>query len=100
MTNALAQNIQTESTPAIDLLARATNTSSFEAQDSSSATFSNVMNNLSAKTQKAKDDFNKKANVSNTSSINKEALNNKKEVSTKTPQENKNTITNKTKEIT
>ena len=75
MTNALAQNIESNNSSAADLLMQAVNVSSnTNVQENSEVKFSNIINNAQAKTQKVQDDFNHKAKVSNISSINKKAL--------------------------
>lgn len=80
MTNALAQNIDNDKNSAIDTLMQAVNVSSTQkTQEDNSSEFSNLMNNLDARMQKAQNDFSQKAKVTNTSSINKKALE-KKEV--------------------
>ncbi|MBR5303285.1 MAG: flagellar hook-length control protein FliK [Candidatus Gastranaerophilales bacterium] len=84
MTNALAQNIQTnENTAAIDMIMQVVNTPS-SSKSSEEQGFSNLINNLESKTQKAQSDFDKQAKVTNVSSINKKALNKKEAVSKNT----------------
>ena len=77
MTNALAQNIQTDKNVALDLLTRAVNVSSGAENQTKETGFSNFLNNLDSRTQKAQKTFEKEAIVSNTSSINKKALDKK-----------------------
>ena len=72
MTNALAQNVNIEQNSTIDILAQALNVTSSKNEDS--AKFSNIVNDLNARFNKAQSEFEKKANVTNTSSVNKEAL--------------------------
>ena len=80
MTNALAQNIDSQNTSTADILMQAVSVSSnAKTQEETSSKFSNFMNNLDARTQKAQNNFQEKAKVTNTSSINKKALE-KKEV--------------------
>ena len=85
MTNALVQNnIKVEdNSAALDMLMQATNVSS-ETKTQDNKGFSNIMNNLESRFQKAQNDFEKKAKVTNTSSINQKALNKKeaKEIDT------------------
>ena len=64
MTNALAQNIKIEdNTAALDLLMQAANVSS-ETKTQETQGFSNIMNNLESRFQKAQNDFDKKAKKS------------------------------------
>ena len=77
MTNALAQNIQTDKNVALDLLTRAVSVSSSAENQTKETGFSNFLNNLDSRTQKAQKTFEKEAIVSNTSSINKKALDKK-----------------------
>ncbi len=85
MTNALVQNnIKVEdNSAALDMLMQATNVSS-ETKTQDNKGFSNIMNNLESRFQKAQNDFEKKAKVTNVSSINQKALNKKeaKEIDT------------------
>ena len=54
MTNALAQNIETDKNNAIDVLMQSVNISSTtKTQEDSTSKFSNLMNTLESKTQKA-----------------------------------------------
>ena len=77
MTNAFAQNIENEKTNAADLLMQMTNISANNVSSKKTSNFSNIMNNMEARTNRAKTDFEQKAKVSNTSSINKKALESK-----------------------
>lgn len=98
MTNALAQNIETDKNSAIDIIMQSVNTSSNQKiQDDSKNEFSNLMNNLDARMQKAQNEFSQKAKVSNTSSINKKALEKKDNVSQNSDIQKKSK--NNTKEI-
>lgn len=85
MANALVQNnIKVEdNSAALDMLMQAANVSS-ETKTQDNKGFSNIMNNLESRFQKAQNDFEKKAKVTNTSSINQKALNKKeaKEIDT------------------
>lgn len=75
MTNAFAQNIENEKSNAVDLLLKTTiNTQGTDFSSKKTSDFSNIMNNLDARTNRAKTDFEQKAKVTNTSSINKKAL--------------------------
>ena len=77
MTNALAQNIETKNTNAADILMQAVNVSTTsKAQEDSASKFSNFMNNLESRTQKAQNEFDQKAKVTNTSSVNRKVLEN------------------------
>ena len=88
MTNSLVQNIeQNKNNDAIDLMMQSFNTSSQNKTQEQSG-FSNLMSKLDARTQKAQSDFDKKAKVTNTSSINKKALDTKEVVSNKKIQKN------------
>jgi len=78
MTNALIQNIETEKNATFDILAQAVSTTSTKTEDNSK--YSNFASNLEARFNKAQNNFEKKAQVTNTSSINKKALDNSKEV--------------------
>ena len=100
MTNALAQNIKVEdNTAALDLLMQAANVST-DTKTQKTQGFSNIMNNLDSRFQKAQNDFDKKAKVTNTSSINQKALNKKeaKEIETSTVAVEKN-IKEATKDV-
>ena len=88
MTNSLVQNIeQNKNNDAIDLMMQSFNTSSQNKTQEQSG-FSNLISKLDARTQKAQSDFDKKAKVTNTSSINKKALDTKEVVSNKKIQKN------------
>ena len=75
MTNALAQNIEQKNTNTADILMQAVSVSSAsKTQEDTTSKFSNFMNNLESRTQKAQNEFDQKAKVTNTSSVNKKAL--------------------------
>ena len=81
MTNALAQNIETKNTNAADLLMQAVDVSATsKVQEDSTSKFSNFMNNLESRTQKAQNEFDQKAKVTNTSSVNRKALEKKEPI--------------------
>ena len=90
MTNALAQNYETtDKNSAIDVLMQSVSNSydtKTQTQDESVSKFSNLMNNMEARTQKAQKEFSEKAKVTNTSSINKKAFK-KREVDTQNVQD-------------
>ncbi len=73
MTNAVVQN--SDNSQDISLSILLTNNKSDNLQIKQNDNFSNLLNNLSARTQKAQTNFVQKAVKSNTSSINKKALN-------------------------
>ena len=79
MTNALVQNTDKQSS-AIDLLLQSNNTlnasRNYKNEDSK---FSNIINNLEAKTNKMQSDIEKSAQKTNTSSINKKIFDNKQD---------------------
>ena len=80
MTNAVVQNNDNSQDVSLSILL--TNNKSDNLQIKQNENFSNLLNNLSARTQKAQTDFVQKAVKSNTSSINKKAVSdNLKEVS-------------------
>ncbi len=95
MTNSLVQNIeQNQNNDAIDMMMQAFNMpSSNKTQEQSS--FSNLISKLDARTQKAQTNFDKQAKVTNTSSINRKALEPKDDTNIKnTKQNNQKTIEN------
>lgn len=73
MTNALAQNIDTNNYE-LEMLATATNVASNNKQTQDNSEFSNMLNSLEARSNKAQRDFDKNTKVTNTSSINQKAL--------------------------
>jgi len=101
MTNALAQNIQTnENSVAIEMMIQASNVST-QTKNQEQGEFSNIINNLESKTQKLQSDFDKQAKVTNVSSINKKALDKKEPVDTKKVEkntQNTNLISNEKKQ--
>lgn len=91
MTNALAQNIQAnENSSAIDAIMQAASINTLPKAEEH-GDFSNIINNLESKTQKLQSDFDKKAKVTNTSSINQKALDKKETI---TPKETEKNIQN------
>ena len=81
MTNAVVQN--NENNQDINISALLSNKKSDNLQIRQNENFSNLLNNLSARTQKAQTNFVQKAVKSNTSSINKKALSNNSDSSVK-----------------
>ena len=81
MTNALAQNMETKNTNAADLLMQAVDVSAVsKTQENSTSKFSNFLNNLDSRTTKAQNEFDQKAKVTNTSSVNRKALEKKEPI--------------------
>lgn len=74
MTNALVQNIEIDKNNAIDTFLQGVNLAPNQNEVENNQKFSNFMNNLDARFNKAQNNFDKQAQVSNTSSINKKAL--------------------------
>ena len=88
MTNALAQNIQAnENSSAIDAIMQAASINTLPKAEEH-GDFSNIINNLESKTQKLQSDFDKKAKVTNTSSINQKALDKKETITPKETEKN------------
>lgn len=75
MTNSYTQ-IDTNTYNILDFIETSPNASNNSKSEDTSS-FSNIINNLDARFQKAQNNFDKKAKVTNTSSINKKALNKK-----------------------
>ncbi|MBQ4647113.1 MAG: flagellar hook-length control protein FliK [Candidatus Gastranaerophilales bacterium] len=99
MINALAQNIQTnENSAAIDVMMQ-TLSSASQTKTQEEGGFSNIINNLDARTQKAQSDFDKQAKVTNISSINKKALDKKEANNTKPVQKTAQETSVSSKEI-
>lgn len=92
MTNALAQNIKIEdNSNSLDLIMQAVNVSSDNSSEAQKTQgFSNILNNLDSRFKKAQSEFDKKVKISNTSSINQKALDNKEPKEITQPQANVN----------
>ena len=94
MTNALAQNIENNKDSLLNSVMLNSNilTTTSQNQESKTADFSNLMNNVNAKTQEVQTKFVDKAVKSNTSSINKLALSSKRQTTQKSQEAEKNTV--------
>lgn len=97
MTNALAQNIKTKDENVIDSMIQAINLPS-QSKNQDKSGFSNIINGLESKTQKVQSNFDKKAKVTNVSSINKKALNKKEAQDIKTTENKQEYISKDEKE--